>query len=40
MLRDIYEAYVIYMFFAMMVAIAGDGEDEKVDAGNTTHQLN
>eukprot|EP00656_Telonema_subtile_P044359 TRINITY_DN50624_c0_g1_i1.p1 TRINITY_DN50624_c0_g1~~TRINITY_DN50624_c0_g1_i1.p1 ORF type:complete len:692 (+),score=208.18 TRINITY_DN50624_c0_g1_i1:305-2380(+) len=30
--RDCYEAYVIYMFFAMMVAIVGDGDDQKVIA--------
>ena len=38
MARDFYEAYVVYMFFAMMVAIVGDGSDEKVTLPtNRTH---
>ncbi|OQR84782.1 hypothetical protein ACHHYP_12817 [Achlya hypogyna] len=32
MLRDCYEAYVIYLFLALMVAYLGDGSDERVIA--------
>ncbi|KAF0744440.1 hypothetical protein LEN26_002800 [Aphanomyces euteiches] len=30
MMRDCYEAYVIYLFLALMVAYLGDGSDERV----------
>ncbi|KDO30385.1 hypothetical protein SPRG_05096 [Saprolegnia parasitica CBS 223.65] len=32
MLRDCYEAYVIYLFLALMIAYLGDGSDERVIA--------
>lgn len=30
MLRDCYEAYVLYLFFALMVAYIGEGDETKV----------
>ena len=30
LVRDVYESYVIYLFFALMVAYIGDGDDEVV----------